>query len=279
MPDRDLPANVDRAPLPRSELTAALHKLGVRPGAVVMVHASMSRLGWVVGGSQTVVEALLEASGPNGTVLAYAGWEDNPYHLAEWPIAWQQAYRAEMPPFDPALAEARHVNGRLPERIRTWPGSHRSAHPEAGFVALGTRAAELTADQDRHLPYGPRSPLGRLVDADGQVLLLGAPFTTMTLLHHVESILDLPGKRTVRYEMPIRRGDAVVWESFTDINSDGAAFPYETLSDGDLGDFVGTVLRKAELGAFGRVGGAPSYLVDARAFVDFAVGWLTSRFG
>lgn len=72
-------------PVTRSELLTGLHALGVRPGGVRMVHTRMSAIGWVVGGSQTVVEALLAAVGPGGTLMAYAGWEDDPWHLAEWP--------------------------------------------------------------------------------------------------------------------------------------------------------------------------------------------------
>src|SRR5215831_4839779 len=109
-------------PVVRSELVKGLRALGVRPGGVLMVHTRMSAIGWAVGGSQTVVEALLAAVGPGGTLMAYAGWEDDPWHLAEWPPEWQRAYRAELPPFDPELSEADHEMGRLPERIRTWPG-------------------------------------------------------------------------------------------------------------------------------------------------------------
>lgn len=244
-----------------------------------MVHASLSRVGWVVGGSQSVVEALLRAVGPDGTLLAYAGWEDNPFHLSEWPTEWQAAYRDEMPPFDPALAEARRACGRLPERIRTWPGARRSRHPEAGFVALGARSDWLTDDQDRHDPYGPHSPLGRLVEADGQLLLLGAPLTTMTLLHYAESIVDLPGKRRVRYELPIRRGERVVWEIFEDLDTSDGAFPYERVVDGDLALFVTKEVINAGVGTFGRVGAAECWLVGARGFTDFAVSWLTTHFG
>ena len=285
MPPRDLPATAAGAPLLRSQLASAVRALGVREGAVLMVHASISRLGWVVGGSQTVVQALLDAVGPEGTLLAYAGWEDNPYHLAEWPAEWQEAYRQEMPGFDPALAEARHVNGRLPERIRTWPGAHRSDHPEANFVALGACAQEVVRGQARDDPYGPDSPLGRLVAAEGQLLLLGAPLSAATLLHHAESLVDLPGKRRVRYEMPIRHGDEVVWEQFTDLDTGagdsagGGALPYDDVLHGQPpSTFVERVFREAGLGRAGKVGAADSYLFFAREFVDFAVGWLTANF-
>lgn len=285
MPSRDLPHHAAHLPLRRSQIVSGLQHLGVRTGVVLMVHASISRLGWVVGGSQTVVEALLEAVGPDGTLLAYAGWEDNPYHLSEWPPGWQDAYRQEMPPFDTSLAEARHVNGRLPERIRTWPGSLRSDHPEAGFVALGARAEELITAQARDDPYGPCSPLGRLVAADGQLLLLGAPFTSLTLLHHAESLADLPGKRRITYEMPLRRGNDVVWETFTDIATgangrDGGALPYEqVLGEESAADFVRDVVTGAGLGRTGRVGAGDCYLVAARDFVTFTTNWLTVHFG
>lgn len=68
-----------------------LRDLGVREGGVVMVHASMSALGWVVGGEDTVVLALVDVLGPRGTLAANAGWDENPYHLASWPEEWQRA--------------------------------------------------------------------------------------------------------------------------------------------------------------------------------------------
>lgn len=279
MPPRDLPARSPGAPLGRTQIVAGLRALGVREQSVLLAHAAISSLGWVVGGSQTVVEALLDAVGADGTVLAYAGWEDNPCHLSEWPADWQEAYRREMPPFDPALAEARRASGRLAERIRTWPGACRSEHPEAGFVAIGARAGWVTGGQDRDAPYGPRSPLGRLVEADGQLLLLGAPPTALTLLHYAESIVDLPDKRRVRYELPVRRGSGVVWETFTDLDTSGAALPYERVVNGDLAQFVTEVVTDAGLGTFGRVGAAECWLVGARDFTDFAVSWLTKHFG
>ena len=73
--------------LSRSALVAGLRALGVREGSVLMVHARMSALGWVVGGSGTVVSALLEALGPEGTLVAYASWEEHVYHAASAPAA------------------------------------------------------------------------------------------------------------------------------------------------------------------------------------------------
>ena len=75
------------APVGRAQLAADLRALGVNPGIVLMVHARVSALGWVVGGTGAVVHALLDAIGPDGTLMAYAGWEDDPYGMASWPEA------------------------------------------------------------------------------------------------------------------------------------------------------------------------------------------------
>lgn len=246
-----------------------------------MVHANLPSLGWVVGGSGALVQALLEAVGPEGTLLVYAGWEDNPFHLAEWPNDWQEAYRQELPAFDPATSEARQNYGRFPERLRTWPGACRSSHPEANFVALGARAGWLVADQDHTAPYGVNGPLGKLVSCAGQVLLLGAPLNTMTLIHYAETVVDLPGKRRIRYEMPIRRGPQVVWEQYEDIDTSDGAFRYADIVSKETAqaDFIAAALANAGIGRIGRVGHAMSHLLPAAELSRFTLAWFERRFG
>src|SRR5258707_633827 len=58
-------------PVTHSGLVAGLRALGVPTGCLPMVQTRMSAIGWVVGASETVVRALLEALGPDGTLLAY----------------------------------------------------------------------------------------------------------------------------------------------------------------------------------------------------------------
>jgi aminoglycoside 3-N-acetyltransferase len=269
-------------PVVRSELELGLRSLGVRPGGVLMVHTRMSAIGWVVGGSQTVVEALLWALGQEGTLLAYAGWEDDPWHLAEWPAEWQRAYRAELPSFNPELSEADHEMGRLPERIRTWPGAKPSTGHVMRMVALGARAGWLTENQPWNHPAGPGSPLAKLVEADGQVLMLGAPLDTLTLLHHAEALVDGPEKRMVTYAVPIRKGDRVEWREVHDHDtSSRGAFPYERVipAGDDAFAVIGRLALAAGCGASGKVGDAESHLFAARPLVDFAVAWLWQHFG
>jgi aminoglycoside 3-N-acetyltransferase len=289
MRDRTEAIQRGAAPATRSRLVHDLRKIGVRPGAVLMIHTRLSALGWVVGGSGTVVHALLDALGPEGTLMAYAGWEDDSYDLDDLPPVWRAAYEADLPPFDPATSEATRDNGRLPERIRTWPGAHRSRQPEASVVALGARAAWLTAEHPWDDPYGPGSPLAKLVEADGQVLMLGAPLETITLLHHAEATARVPEKRRVTYRMPLLEDGRTVWRTFRDIDTSTGAFDYALVADeiartpgcGPETDAFEAISRRALLAGIGRrgaVGEGESHLFPARELLAFAQRWLEERF-
>ena len=291
MATRDEAIAAGRMPVTGSRLRRDLRALGVHAGDVVMVHTRLSSLGWVVGGSGAVVQALLDVLGPDGTLMAYAGWEDDSYDLAELPGAWQAAYRAELPPFDRRTSEAVKENGALPERIRTWPGAVRSRQPEASVVAVGARAEWITADHPWDDPYGAGSPLSKLVAAGGKVLMLGAPLDTITLLHHAEATARVPEKRRAVYQMPIREESGeVVWRTFRDINTASGAFPYERVATEvaatpgmDPGDAEFAAIARqalvAGIGVTGTIGEAASYLFPAAPLHAFAERWLERRFG
>ena len=279
VPSHDVPPGV--RPITRSELVRDLRSLGVRPGGVVMVHTRMSAIGWVVGAADVVVMALLDVLGAQGTLMAYAGWNENPWHLDSWPKAWQRAYLDELPPFDPAVAESDRDVGRIPERIRTWPGARRSAHPEANVVAIGARAGWIVDPHPWDFPQGPGSPLARLVESGGQVLMLGAPLDTITLLHHAEHLAEGPDKRSVRRQMPIVEDGRTVWRTYDDIDTSAkGAFPYEeVLGPGvDPFELIGREAVVEGIGRSGRVGDAQSHLFEVEPLVPFAVRWLEERF-
>jgi aminoglycoside 3-N-acetyltransferase len=244
---------------------------------MTMVHTRMSALGRVIGGSETVVRALLDALGPEGTLMAYASWADHVYSLEDRPPDYRSAYRAEPPRWDPATGEVDPDYGRIPERIRTWPGAVRSVHPEASVVAVGPRADWLTADHRPADGYGAGSPFARLVEAGGQVLMLGAPLETVTLLHHAEAIASAAGKRTVTYEIAMADG---TMQSFTDIDTSRGAYPYELLGlDEDEFAVIAREALAAGVGVRGTVGAAECHLFPARELVAFGVAWIDARFG
>lgn len=274
LPPENLLADPGFVPLTRGRLTEQLRAVGPTEGGVLMVHVRLSALGWVVGGIDTVVLALQDAIGPNGTLMAFCGWEDSPYHVARWPEHWQAAYE-QRPPFDPAVSSARRDFGRFPERLRTWPCAVRSAHPEVSFTALGPLANELMADADD--PWGSSGPLGRLVAADGQVLLLGAPLKTLTLCHHAESIAAVAGKRFMQYRMPVATTDRSEWREYQTLDTFYGALPYWDRPELGITNPVETLAHQAvDAGAArkGTVGLGSAWLFNARATVRAAVRWL-----
>jgi aminoglycoside 3-N-acetyltransferase len=256
-----------RTPVPRSRLVHDLRRLGLSPG-IAMVHAALSSLGWVVGGSQTVVEALLACLGSEGTLCAQASWDDIPFGHAGWPRRWRAVYEAELPPFDPDLSAAAPYEGRLAERIRTWPGARRSAHPGTGIAAIGARAAALTTGHRLDDSFGAGTPYARLVDERAQIVLLGAPLRTISLLHHAEAIADAP-QRWTTYRLPIAgRG----WVELREIDVWRGVYPDTPL------DAIASAALAAGIGTQGRVGEATAHVFPAAELTSFAVTWLERRF-
>ena len=254
----------------RAALAEQFTALGLAPGDAVLVHAGLRAVGPVVGGPDALIDALRDAVGPGGTILAYCDWQMD--EAARDVVELRDA----IPPFDPATSRSIRDNGAFPELLRTTPGARRSGSPGASCAALGGRADWFVADHALDYGYGPQSPFGRLVAAGGKTLLLGAPLDTMTLLHHAEHLADIPDKRVLRYEAPILVDGHKVWRWFEEFDTGDPVVA--GLADDYFEEVVEDFLATGQ-GRRGLVGHAPSVLVDAPAMVAFAVNWLERRFG
>ncbi len=245
-----------------------------------MVHCRMSALGWVVGGAETVVRALLDALGPDGTLMAYTGWQDEPpSDLDALDDEKRRIYQEEHPAYDPRVALACREHGRIPEVLRTWPGAHHSGHPEAGVAAVGPLAEALTAEHPYDDAYGAGTPYARLVDLGGEVVVLGAPLDTVTLVHHAEAVAEVTGKRRVNFGMPVILDGECLWRTFSDINTSEGALPYESvLGEEPYVEYIARSAFAAGAGRSGPVGEGTAYLFDARRLVEYAVGWIERNF-
>jgi aminoglycoside 3-N-acetyltransferase len=240
-----------------------------------MLHASVKAIGWIVGGPDVIIQALLEVLGSSGTLMMYVGWEDSPYELASWPENVQQAYLEECPPFDPATSRACRKWSILTEFLRTWPGAYRSDHPEASCVAVGAKAKWLTENHPLQYGYGSGSPLAKLCEAKGKVLLLGAPFSTITVLHYAEYLARVPNKRIVRYKMPVLRNGQRTWVEIEEFDTCGDVLPGAE----EYFQHIPQEYLHEGRGCAGKVGEAQCYLFDAAGFVKFAAHWLEARYG
>lgn len=264
----------------RSRLVRDLANLGLEPDTTVMVHCRMSAIGHVVGGAETVVRALLDAVGPDGTLMAYSGWQDcPPDDLDALDEEARRIYLEEHPPYDPRVALASRDHGRVPEALRTWPGAYHSGHPEAGVAAVGRLAETLTAYHPLDDAYGAGTPYARLVELGGRVVMLGAPLDTVTLVHHAEAVAQVPGKRHVSYGMPIEVQGERIWRTFSDIDTGEGALPYErVLGEKDYIEHITRSALASGIGKSGPVGEATAHLFDARGLVEHAVDWIERNF-
>jgi len=262
---------VGGVPHTRASLAADLGRLGVADGDLVMVHAAMRRVGPVLGGPDALIAALRDAVGREGTLAAYTDWHLDHGDLLDAEGRVRPGWRAHVPPFDPRTARAIRDHGVLAEFLRTTPGALRSANPGASVAALGARAAWLTADHPLDYGYGPGTPLSRLVEARGKVLMVGAPLDTMTLLHHAEHLARIPGKRIRRMEVPFATEDGTVWRMIEEFETAGPVVA--GLADDYFAEVVRDFLATGQ-GRQGPVGDAPSVLVEAAPMCAFGVAWL-----
>ena len=130
-------------PVTVTSLTEQLRACGLATGQTVLVHMAMSKLGWIIGGAEAVILALLAAVGDSGTIMmpTYSSSNIEPRNAQHPPIpeAWWQAIRDHTPVYNPLTTPTSEI-GVVPELLRTWPGAVRSAHPAFSLAARGPNA-------------------------------------------------------------------------------------------------------------------------------------------
>ncbi|WP_274370139.1 aminoglycoside 3-N-acetyltransferase [Morganella morganii] len=254
-------------------LAEQLRVLGLQPGDAVMVHASLRAAGPCLNGADDLIDALLQCTGENGTLLCYVNWLENYEDSTGDDGCVPAVLKPLITPFDVRTSRANPDHGVFAECFRTRPGALRSANPGASVAAIGAKAAYFTENHPLCYGYGEDSPFARLVAEDGKVLMLGAPADTMSLLHHAESIAPLRNKRIRRKELPLRRADGstdwVMSEEFDTADPVCDCFP-----EGYFAQIVADFSQQNNHLRRGNAGSAGALLVSARQIRDFAVSWM-----
>ena len=247
----------------QDDLTA----LGVTPGMVLLVHSSLSSLGWVCGGPVAVVMALEAALGPEGTLVmpTHSGDLSDPSYWKNPPVpeTWWEVIRQTMPAYDARMTPTRGV-GAIPECFRNQVGTLRSSHPSDSFAARGPHAETIVGEHTLDFSMGDGSPLARIYDLDGWILLMGADFRCATSLHLGEYRADYPRKRQVMRGAPALLTGRREWVEFRDFDWD----------DSDFGAIGTSFVDRTGAVRSGRVANGAAQLMPQRMLVDYAVKWM-----
>lgn len=239
----------------RTTLVEDFRSLGLSAGSTVLVHSSLRSLGWVEGGAETVIDALIETVSPRGTILVPT-------------LTGTEQDSVQHPPvFDPSTSPC--WTGTIPETFRLRLNAQRSAHPTHSVAAIGPDASGMIMGHEYcATPCAADSPYGHLATRGGFVLLLGVTHESDTCLHMVEEGAGVPYHMQNQPALAsIKRPDGS-WEEIPtalhlwrwDRN-----FPK-----------VGPLLQAAEAEYEGLVGHARSRLVDVRAMRNLLLPLLKS---
>lgn len=221
--------------IPIGRLRQQLRDCGVGPGSLLLVHTAFSKVRPVEGGPQGLILALNEVLGPDGTLVMPSMSDDD----------------AQV--FDPVKTPCVGM-GVVPDTFWRQLGVQRSDSPHA-FAAQGPLAAEILAPHPVELPHGLDSPVGRVYERDGWILLLGVNHDANTTIHLAESLAG------VRYRLPktamVLRNGRPQRVEYGEIDHCCARFTQ-----------VDAWLDEQRLQRRGRVGYAGARLVRARAVVE-----------
>lgn len=255
-------------PATRESLAADLHRLNIHSGMTLLVHCSLKSLGWVIGGAVSVVQALMDVVEGNGTIIMPthtadysdpAPWQNPPVPSSTWPLI-----RKHMPAFDPVITPTRSM-GAVAEVFRTVPGTIRSNHPTVSFAAWGKDAKTITSNHSLSFGLGNQSPLARIYDLDGSVLLLGVGYESNTSFHLAEYLIS--NQKQIDCGSRIIENGQRVWKTYKDIQINDKTF-----------SVLGADFESHNTIAIKQIGQAKSRLFSQRSAVDYAVQWLQQCF-
>ncbi|KUP07702.1 aminoglycoside phosphotransferase [Bacillus coahuilensis m2-6] len=245
-------------------LTLELENIGVNKGMVILVHSSLSSIGWVNGGEVAVIQALLNVLSEDGTLVmpAHSAVLSDPAHWEAPPVPkeWWQTIRDTMPAFHKAYTPTFGI-GKIPEIFRSFPGVIRSEHPDVSFCAWGKHKEKIVHHHELENGLGEGSPLQQLYDMDAHVLLLGAGYDGNTCFHLAE--YKISKKKGIKKGAPLEIDGNSKWQEFVDIETREELF-----------ESIGEAFEKNNQVILGKIGKAQTRLFKLREGVDFAQTWL-----
>ncbi|MFX1501325.1 MAG: aminoglycoside N(3)-acetyltransferase [Promethearchaeota archaeon] len=243
--------------------------LGIRSGQIILMHSSLSAIGWTVGGPVSVIKALMEILTTEGTLImpTFSGDNTDPSGWVNPPVPekWWDIIRNEMPPYHPKSTPTRGM-GIIVDTFRNWPNVIRSNHPISSFAAWGKYAEYITKNHELEADLGEDSPLARIYKLNGKILLIGVTHENNSSLHLAEYRSDFPGKNYKLNGSAILMDNKRKWVKWKelDLNMDD----FEQLGK----DFESKIKYTPN-----KVGLAEARLLSHREIVNFAIEWFKNN--
>ena len=232
-------------PQSKTSIKKDLQALGLKSGDIILVHSSMSKIGWIAGREIAVIEALLEVVGLQGTIVmpSFTGENSQPelWQNPPVPASWVDQIKNEMLPFDPL----------------TTP-----TNPQVSMSGHGKLAKSIIENHQLSPGFGRFSPLQRVYDLNGKVLLLGVDYNRCTCMHLAEVWLNKENQWYLDGAC-IKENGQVIWKEFLEIAYDESDF----LEIGRKYEQENNVVN-------GLVGQASAKLIDVKSLCDFAFEWM-----
>lgn len=258
-----------KSPITKNMLISEFQKIGIKAGDVLIVHSSLSKIGWIIGGSIDVVEALMDVVTEEGTLImpAHSGGNSEPsaWQHPSVPEEWWSIIRENFPPFRAEITPNRMM-GKIADLFRTYPGVMRSNHPQNSFTAWGKEAKKITTSQPYFPSFGDDSPLGRAYSLGSKVLLLGVGHSNNSSLHLAESKANIPNNPMELQGAAVLEDGKRKWAEWQDYYYEDEDFPE-----------IGKAFEKSIQYSRQKVVNAEAILLSQKDLVNFAVKWMKTH--
>lgn len=253
-------------PVTKARLIEDLKSGGLKSEETIIVHSSLSSLGWVCGGPVTLVQALMDLITEKGNIIMPAHSEEytDPSYWKNPPVeeSWWSTIREEMPAYQPEITPCRDI-GIVPETFRKFPDVKRSSHPAVSFTAWGSESKYIISEHSLKNSLGPNSPLGKLYKSKGKILLIGVNHDRNTSLHLAEHKANFKKTKEIQGG-PILKDGKRIWLEYEDLK-------YEDSDFIDVGEAFENKINYQEF----NIGHTTARLLPQKALVDFAAKWFS----
>ncbi|QQR56949.1 MAG: AAC(3) family N-acetyltransferase [Candidatus Melainabacteria bacterium] len=237
---------------------------------IVMIHASLRAVGPILGGPDELINALEEVI-RDGTLMAYIGCQ-SPFDeigRKQYSPEDEAFILKSAPAFDKYVARTQRDFGSFAEFFRTHSKDVQISDNVGGrMAALGKRAQWLTADHSLNYGLGKGSPLEKLYQENGMVLLIGSDHDQVTLMHYAEAIAPIENKTVLNLQVPLLRNGVRTWVDIEEFDSSIGVLPWP--DERFFATICDAFIEKNNIPS-NKIGDAVSYLLPAHELVDFAV--------